>query len=264
MQQRYVPILVVFVLSILVAGIGYLAPAEEAEKEPVRILLENEGGKVVFDHKVHAENYNIECVTCHHEMAVGGDIEQAKAEILSCGSCHGIDYNEEYIASHTSLFTNDFQCATCHHYQFEIQDWGHDFHSEMLDCTSCHHTEEIEPEPQNCADCHSTGYAPIDDPMPSFKNAVHERCMPCHQDLYDEGLDGCKSCHSDPTSREKVAAGEYYLNPDQATCKSCHEGVTPNELIPDRITSFHASCMGCHEVEQKGPYKPDQCAQCHQ
>ncbi len=269
MQKRYISILIALSIAIILAAIGFFVPAEQEEKVPVRLLLENTGGAVVFDHKVHVEKYALECVACHHELSPN-TASSADLEVLDCGSCHGILFDEKFVAEHQDMekgiYTSKMQCATCHHIEFTKTDWGHDMHSEDfgLDCTSCHHEDtDIEPEPQNCANCHFTGYTPADDPMPSLKNAVHIRCMTCHQDYYDEGLNGCASCHYDEPTKDILEENpDFEFNADQMTCKACHEDVPANELILPRMDAFHNSCAGCHIEVKKGP-TVDDCAQCH-
>ncbi len=270
LQKRYISIIAASSIAIVFAIVGFFMPAEEVQKVPVRLLLDNPGGAVVFDHKVHVEKYDLSCEVCHHELAPTPASNIADVEVLDCGACHGVNFDEKFIAEHQDLengpFSNTMQCATCHHIEFTKTDWGHDMHSEdmMLDCTSCHHEDtDIEPEPQNCANCHFTGYLPADDPMPSLKNAVHTRCMDCHQDYYDEGLNGCASCHYDePTQNIIEKNPDFEFNADQMTCMACHEDLPANELIPGRMDAFHNSCTSCHVEVKKGP-TVDDCAQCH-
>lgn len=271
LQQRYIPILVVFAITTIISVIGYFLP-EQKEEIPTRVLFKNTGGTVVFDHKVHAEKYDIACIECHHEMATVGETAEINASILDCGSCHGVDFNADYIASHEELFTSPFQCATCHHLQYDKTDWGHKLHAEDmgLDCYTCHHDDEsITNKEENCASCHKAeAYEYTKDSikrfLPSLKDAVHARCMDCHQDYYDEGLAGCNSCHTDISSRDKLTQGmPFEVKESQGTCASCHEGLTGNDLIRGRMDAFHVSCMTCHEDINKGPYKSNECAQCH-
>ncbi len=267
MKKSYVPIVGILAVCAVIAVVGYLMPTQK-EVMPVRILLDNAGGEVVFNHSNHAD-YGFSCATCHHEMPLNSEDlspELASESIISCGSCHGIEFDEEFVATHESMYTTQDQCATCHHLQYDKTDWGHDFHAyDMgMDCLTCHHDESIEPEPMNCNNCHSTGYAPLDDPMPSLKNAVHARCESCHFDYYEEGITGCASCHIDPSSQTKLSEdSNFAFNPDQMTCVTCHEDVAASELIPSRMDAFHLSCMGCHEEIGVGPYTADDCAKCH-
>lgn len=264
MQKRYTPIAVFIVCMALVALVGYVIPAPTADM-PTRILLDNAGGKVVFDHKVHAEKYNIECQKCHHESPT------ARPNVQPCGSCHGAvgvsgsPEAEAFKLEHPQRFKNDLpSCVTCHHMEFKPSKWGHDEHAQDygVDCRQCHHTDlDIEPEPQNCASCHdSKGDATV----PALSTAVHSKCAPCHQEKFDEKVKGCASCHTKVPMRQVLAeTGKAPLQPLYANCQSCHEGQKNADLILPRMGAFHGSCIKCHESLGKGPYKKDQCNQCH-
>lgn len=267
---------------------AYLYPVK-AEVVPTRILLENVYGKVLFDHKVHADQYGLDCIVCHHESF------DATENLLDCGVCHGsIPSNEEIkllsesmaktasdaspetiiisnqtvkkpleIASYhdTDIVTDFAACLTCHHLEFTPKDWGHDAHVEEigLDCESCHHEDkDIEPEPMNCNECH------YEDSTVTLRDAVHPKCAECHQEWFDEDIKSCVICH-DPLNTKKVyqETGSFEMNPTYETCASCHGDVEPNSLVSNRMQSFHLLCMGCHESLDVGPYKNDQCVQCH-
>ncbi len=265
MKKRYVPIVSLLACTFFVATVGYLIPTEE-EKVPVRVLLDNVAGKVVFDHSIH-EDYGFSCVDCHHDMSTSASNEEIAQNAVACRSCHGADIeSQKFIENHVDKFKDPMQCVTCHHMQYDNTNWGHDMHIADLglDCLTCHHDTDIEPEPQNCADCHFTGYLPEDDPMPSLKNAVHERCITCHADYYASGLESCNTCHFDVKSSEKLLADpNFTINPDQAKCIACHTEASANELMPSKMDAFHISCIGCHEMVDAGPYTPEQCSQCH-
>ena len=90
------------VLLAVVAAAGYLVPAGE-EEQPVRVLLPNKGGKVVFEHRAHAEAYGIECDTCHHT----GDYD------TPCAECHNAEAAEEQgIPNLMEAFHQN--CMGCH------------------------------------------------------------------------------------------------------------------------------------------------------
>lgn len=257
MQKRYIPIAVFMGCMALVALVGYAIPTPTAAV-PTRILLDNTGGKVIFDHKVHADSYNIECQKCHHENTT------ERQNVQSCGTCHGIVFDAAFKQNHAKKINDLPSCVTCHHLEFKPAPWGHDAHAKDygLDCRQCHHeNKDIEPEPQNCASCHQkTG----DEAMPSLRKAVHSKCASCHQDMFDKKVQGCASCHTKVEMRTVLAnTGKAPISPEYAQCQSCHVGQKTADLIPNRMSAFHTSCMRCHKKEGKGPYKKDQCNQCH-
>lgn len=288
MRKQHV---IIIVLLGIVSVFAYLNPQKE-ENVPTRVLLDNVYGKVVFDHSVHAQNSALDCTVCHHEV----DTNEEAVHSLACIVCHGSVLSYEELAVRTtevkanmteaelnatieisgqtvkkplpvaayhdtSIVTNYAACLTCHHLEFTPKDWGHDMHVEDfgLDCYTCHHADtDIEPEPMNCNNCH------FDSADISLKEAVHTKCMDCHQDKFDTGITACVDCH-EPINTKKVfkETGSLELNPVYMTCASCHEDVEANSLVVNRMTAFHDLCMGCHEKMKVGPYKDDQCAQCH-
>ena len=72
----------------VVAVVGYTH--DTVGKTPVRLLLENAGGRVVFDHRRHAEDYKVACEACHHESA------EARENVQPCGACHGVDFDGSF------------------------------------------------------------------------------------------------------------------------------------------------------------------------
>lgn len=244
MQKRYLPIAIVTAVLFLVAAGGYLAPAG-SEGPPVRVLLENKGGKVILNHARHIDDRDGRCADCHH---TSGDDRNPPA----CASCHVAKFDEAFRTGHQDAM-DEGQCAACHHAGATIARFNHDEHADDYaagDCRSCHHGTDIEPEPQACADCHTDGT----DSRPSLRDAAHARCADCHDDFYREGAVGCTRCHE----RRAQPADEA----DYAACSDCHEGPA-DRLIPTTMTAYHDQCRGCHEKDGGGPFAEDACYQCH-
>lgn len=257
MQKRYIPVAVSTVLLAVVAAVGYLFPSA-SEGMPQRILFDNAGGKVVFDHKVHADRYDVACVTCHHEAA------DPQKQVTPCGVCHGATFDAAFRKNHVTAISEPSACVTCHHMEFKRAPWGHEAHTKEygVDCRDCHHADKaIEPEPQNCADCHQPQG---DAAMPALKEAVHTKCAACHAEKFAQGLKGCADCHTEVKTRQQLAAtGKADVTPAWADCATCHTGTAPAALIPGRMEAFHGQCMGCHEKLGKGPFGKTQCNRCH-
>ncbi len=212
MQKRYVPVMFILLIALVVGAVGYLMPKEEVSEVPIRVLLENTGGAVVFDHAVHADYYGMPCESCHHEIEFATDPAAAEADILACGSCHGADFkSEDYASMHMAEFSTDLQCVTCHHYQFEDSDPDTNFHHEKLtrnmdNCLACHNEvsnpEKLATDPDfmmdfaqaSCATCHDESPTDL---LGSRMDAFHNSCMGCHEDLgvgpYED--DQCAQCH---------------------------------------------------------------------
>lgn len=257
MPRRHVFVTVFCCLMAVVAVVGYTH--DTVGKTPTRLLLENAGGRVVFDHRRHAEDYKVACEACHHESA------EARENVQPCGACHGVDFDGSFREDHVAAFADDeTTCATCHHMGSAPAKWDHAAHAEEygLSCTDCHHANaDIEPEPARCTACH------LDKPMgdiPDMKTAAHAKCADCHQEWFDAGMKGCTSCHPFTDNRKLSASGQPVdVNPGDADCTVCHGDVKASELIPDRMAALHGNCMKCHEKHGKGPFRKDQCNQCH-
>ncbi len=206
MQKKYVPILAVLLVTLGIAAAGYFMPQEATGDEPVRVLLENVGGTVVFDHQTPTY-YGFACVDCHHELEA-----DPSAPVMACGECHGIDYSDpNFIGDHLATFTTDAQCVTCHHYQFEDSDPSTDFHHDLLtrnmdNCLACHNeptsSEKLVSGEEfyfdfmqaSCSNCHDEA---ANDLIPSRMDAFHTSCMDCHEMMgvgpYMD--DQCAQCH---------------------------------------------------------------------
>ncbi len=265
MQKRYFVVSAFVLLMLVVAVYGYTVSSSSTEEPTARLLLDNAGGRVVFTHQKHIEEYGFECADCHHNNV-----------LLSCGTCHGVPIDEAFKADHVQAFTNtqasndEASCVVCHHKSVSGLVWDHDAHNDAygLSCIDCHHEDtSIEPEPTNCGDCHepATPTNPGTEAFPDLKTAVHTKCMTCHDtDFFAAGATGCASCHSMRDNPEAFNKGETNLvTPADANCATCHTEQPSSELILPRMDAFHGLCMGCHEALDVGPYQKDQCNQCH-
>ena len=244
--KKYFPITAAIAVLVLVAAFGYLRPVP-ADEMPTRILFDNTGGNVVFTHLAHHRDYGVACAKCHHAA------NDSKAKPLACGSCHAISFNKDYVDEHISSFPDPTVCVNCHHLEFHSLDFDHEAHQDYApDCSNCHHGADIEPEPQRCSNCHSKMAGTKD--MPSVRDAAHERCRTCHEDVFAEELKSCTPCH-------KLKDMNGYDGPF-TSCSQCHKKPA-KDLLLDRTSAFHDQCMGCHEQMQKGPRGEKDCGKCH-
>ena len=225
------------------AVVGYVLP-EPHEAVPQRVLLDNAGGPVVFQHADHAFQQKIPCQKCHHESPV------KRENVQRCESCHGASFDAAFRKNHVAAFNDNASCATCHHYELGAKKWGHKKHQEEYG-----------------ADCHDSG-APTGQKAekgtpPDLADAVHARCVTCHEEMFAAKAKGCAQCHSQTAVRDILPKqGLVKLNPMFTNCAVCH-GLPAEKLIPGRMDAYHKLCMGCHEKLKKGPYGKQQCAQCH-
>ena len=290
MHKRYFPLIAVLGIAALAffAGLA-LTPAKP--ELPNRILMPNAGGRVVFNHAQHAEDYGVACETCHHENT------EARMDPKPCISCHDVAFNQEFAATHQETFKDDPQaCLTCHHVEIASTNWDrdmHDLHAESLvgpeGCQTCHHDESIEPEPMSCTNCHETiergKPVPTDTDVPLYRDAVHAVCADCHahSDSFTPGvagLQGCADCHDGlDTRKEFVESGKTELSAEDisnmSACATCHYDPTVDEVMLGRMAAYHKQCGDCHTEVGRGPsteeIKPSspgetvkqQCYQCH-
>ncbi len=97
-------------ITLFVVGVVcYAAFPEKKPEQPIRIMLENTAGGVLFDMKEHnsEDGYEIECMECHHEM------EDNTGRPQQCGAedCHGPEDTEEALKR---LEAFHVQCIECH------------------------------------------------------------------------------------------------------------------------------------------------------
>ncbi|WP_285905742.1 cytochrome c3 family protein [Pseudodesulfovibrio pelocollis] len=251
MNSRFLPIALLTGVIFILALAGYLVPTR-TDAMPVRILLENKGGKVIFDHKIHADMPERACADCHH---TSGDDPAPPA----CSSCHVPKFDQPFILGHQETM-DPKQCASCHHPEATIDNFDHNGHAEDYaagNCRACHHDASIEPTPQSCANCHG-GRTDI----PSRKDAAHARCASCHDDLFDAGVTGCATCHVRQPAAPPQTGETDEAKPALRPCSDCHADPT-DQLVPTTATAFHTQCMGCHEAKTSGPYGDDACFRCH-
>lgn len=250
LSRRHLPITIVAVILLATGVVGYMIPASEADV-PKRVLLQSSGGKVIFGHETHADDYGQDCQSCHHQ---GTASAEAPEKTVACGSCHAKTFDQRFIDGHPTAFEDERLCASCHHMEFKGLIFDHPAHQEYAgeDCMACHHDESIDPDgPSKCSSCHT---ARLEGSRPSLGDASHQRCADCHYDVFEEKTAGCSYCHEEREA-DPADAGSV-------SCSTCHEEKTA-DLIPERTAAFHGQCMGCHEEFGAGPYGDDSCNRCH-
>ena len=102
-------------IMFVVGFVCYSALSQEPPEEPVRIMFKTTAGKVLFDHKTHAEDYGVACDDCHHE-------EQEGTSSCSGEYCHGPESDPTRA---DALHSN---CKDCH------EDGG----AGPVECAACH------------------------------------------------------------------------------------------------------------------------------
>lgn len=90
----------------LVGVIAYFVYPDKTPEQPVRMVLRNIGGNVLFNHEKHTseEGYGIKCKECHHDM------EDDESKATACGECHK-PAGEEALRRQDAFHQN---CKGCH------------------------------------------------------------------------------------------------------------------------------------------------------
>jgi hypothetical protein len=176
-------------------------------------------------HRVHAEQENIACQTCHgmrlHEFTPATEI---------CAACHA-----DHVAEHEKAIKvpamQDMHCIECHPFLREDSP----LRPTRETCLGCHQktaTQDGVVFPDNapmmwdCKECHK----------PHEKDMPVVDCLSCHTDARQQGLHGA-STHS------------------QTSCTACHK---PHEW---KVTS-RDQCLACH-TDRAGHNEGQVCADCH-
>lgn len=113
----------ILIFAIILGCVAFFAYSQGQSAAFTRVLLENKGGTVVFEHSTHVDQYGLECETCHHTDA------DPKTGVEPCGACH----NDARAEEEGGLNRKDAfhqMCITCHE---ETAGPGTD------DCNACHY-----------------------------------------------------------------------------------------------------------------------------
>lgn len=202
----------IYVLAIVCLIVGvfcYASLPAKSPESPVRMMFENLGGNVLFDHSTHSDAYGLDCKDCHHAYDDSGSDKPD-----ACGSCHTDGGKNITAFGENAAFDHD-----AHSY-----DMG-------LACNDCHHNyyEEDGGAPQPCSDCHEPGVE--DDFMMGRAQAFHAQCIGCHENFgVTPASDDCAGCHS-PRKRTEAFHDQ---------CIGCHEnfGAGPS--------GGESDCKKCH------------------
>lgn len=118
----------------------------------------------------------------------------------NCQSCHHLDLPDDEA-------TACWQCHTDYHQSISI--FNHSLHQGALggneSCLECHTQEHSKLTAEICQDCHETmtpgeGQTAFNMLAPSYQDAMHGRCLDCHQEQTLEQdrpeLALCSTCHT--------------------------------------------------------------------
>ncbi len=181
--------LAVFVMALAVPVLIVKAqppatPVMEARGwEPLQIDGNRSGYVVNFPHLEHQERLmnkatgESNCQVCHH-------LDRPNDEATACSACH----------------TDYYRPASIFDHSLHQQELGGN-----ASCQECHAQEHIRLTSAICQDCHETmtpaeGQTVFEAMAPGYKDAMHGRCLTCHQQQAVEQnkpqLALCSTCHT--------------------------------------------------------------------
>jgi hypothetical protein len=200
--------------------------------------------------KLTGAHQTLDCKSCHKT-------NEFKGTPQSCVACHAEP------TKHLGKFGT--ACTECHStkawsgavFNTTVTKFDHNTTAfkltgkhQMVDCKSCHKTNNFKGTPQNCVSCHAEPAVP----------AVHKMhygtdCARCHTTM---GFTGATFKHTFP-----IDHGRRRSTTKSNTCANCHS---------DLAHSTAYTCYGCHEHEKTRIERRharlkvdnlDLCAKCH-
>jgi hypothetical protein len=210
-------------------------------------------GIVEWDHRAHARQMDVDCVRCHHK-----DTEATwDGEYRGCRNCH----------KPASVLGLPRPTNRAEHQEAK--------HGE---CFKCHTQFNPENDLRSCIDCHKDMTVVEEGKAPSIEEAIHKRCMECHNRAYRDLTPFmpiiCRDCHKpDPSLITAPGLGpvlfSHKRHADYETweCDECHHTDVPGEPqtacyrchgadlfadIPSLPEAMHKRCLGCHEEKGVG------------
>jgi hypothetical protein len=118
---------------------------------PDEITFPSSIGNVLFPHKLHVEDVEVECIQCHHEIRAKSldtpHPDYLESSWINCQTCHSSD---------SGIKTDDYRCSACHHSENEnIAD--ETLSSKVVihkNCWQCHETGTGADASEGCSGCH--------------------------------------------------------------------------------------------------------------
>ncbi len=115
LQGALIISLIFLIISILI----YCIVDTKNSEMPNRISFHKiKGGRVLFTHKIHNEDYSIECISCHHNLE--------EDEVYNCSDCHMKQDDDSGLLKRSDAFHS--ACINCHKKEGV----------EATECSNCH------------------------------------------------------------------------------------------------------------------------------
>ena len=192
---------------------------------------------VAFDHKSH-EQYNENCITCHHKS------------LEKCETCHTQkgDKKADLINLSTAMHkisNSERSCIGCHNEQ-----------KNKKECAGCHNLVPFKQEQDyTCTDCHKRISS-------SLKQMKEENIAKSFLNKTPKTFK-----IKDIPEKIKIKQLERDYNPvdfpHRKIVKSLMEGIENNKLASKFHSNAETICQACHHTGQIKDTKPSACASCH-
>jgi hypothetical protein len=249
---------------------------------------------LVFSHRFHIEDAEVECVACHGDVMKSlSSADDLLPEMETCYECHDEAETEctfchekgddpvllpridKYIAkfSHKKHLEKNDDCTVCHANITQKERVNVSLHlPTMQDCYTCHEMPETT---EGCYTCHNENenLEPGDhgiawEEMHGIAAmGAESSCNSCHTDNY------CITCHSGANINESSHKPGFILthsiahSTKETDCATCHQDVdycitchtTTNYIIPadHKMESWKDE----HFIEAR--IEPERCMVCH-
>jgi len=142
-------------LGAVVLLLALLAVAAGAAEPPETLRWPSSVGEVVFDHRMHVEDLEVECVACHHET-VAKPLADPHPDYfegfwVDCATCHGAATSETAGGARSC---SDCHPSTVHRPRVDLPTVKVAVHQS---CWSCHESGRGVEASASCATCHRPG-----------------------------------------------------------------------------------------------------------
>jgi hypothetical protein len=220
----------------------------------VSVFAGKEKSGIIFSHKLHVVQNEMECTTCHSaaEKSVKGT-DNLMPSMEVCGSCHDIESESSCGMCHTDV-NNPQYAPRVENY---FPNFSHEMHlSAGLNCESCHAVMEnkemvepyVLPTIEACQQCHTQKKVMPQSHGPNYLHTHGDDARSSSVAMVVNASQTCKTCH----------AVQF--------CQTCHEGDNLDRIShPLNYTYTHSldamgkekDCMVCHTERSF-------CIECHQ
>jgi hypothetical protein len=131
---------VVVLTGLMFLTVGALTASEKKPTDvPDELMIENQGyktdkkGAVKLSHKKHNEEYEVDCLECHHKYENGKNVLKKTDPIQKCAECHDPKKKQDKVLKLNLSYHKN--CKTCHK---EINKKDPNKKPPFKKCNGCH------------------------------------------------------------------------------------------------------------------------------